>query len=61
MQVRHIPVEVMPFGLMNALATFRRKIDRFFQGMEFARLCHDDIFIHSKSVVDHLVHIDAMF
>ncbi len=52
--------EVMPFGLMHAPATFQKMMDRLFQDMDFVRLYLDDIVIQSKSIAEHLSHLDAM-
>ncbi len=36
-------------------------MDRLFQGMDFVCVYLDDIVIHSKSVAEHLSHLNAMF
>ncbi len=46
---------------MNAPATFQRMMDRLFQGMEFVRVYLDDIVIHSKSIEEHLFHLEEIF
>eukprot|EP00253_Pinus_taeda_P035218 PITA_35218 len=50
---------VMPFGLMNAPATFMRLIDDILQPFTnaFMVLYLDDIWIFNKSLEDHLHHI----
>ncbi len=52
--------EVMPFGFVNVAATFPRMMDRPFQGMDFVRVYLDDIVVHSKSIEEHLMHLEAM-
>ena len=49
---------VMPFGLMNAPATFQRMIQKVFSGTEdFAGAYLDDVVIHSKTFQDHIEHV----
>ena len=54
--------KVMPFGLCNAPATFERLMERVLAGVppEIALVYLDDILIHSRSVADHLVHLQGV-
>jgi len=49
----------MPFGLINALATFQRLMNQLFCGKswDFVFVYLDNLLIVSKSVLDHLEHI----
>ena len=49
--------EVMPFGLMNAPATFQRMMDEILQDLDFVKVYIDDIVIYSKTKEDHLMHL----
>jgi hypothetical protein len=53
---------VMPFGLKNAPGTFQRLMDevlREYRG-EFAEVYVDDIMIYSRTLEEHLVHIEKV-
>ena len=54
---------VMPFGLINAPATFQRVMDRVFQEVtwKFVLVYIDDIIIYSKTYEDHLEHLKNVF
>lgn len=52
--------EVMPFGLMNALATYQKaikKIEKNLDGFPFVRVYLDNIVIFLKTINDHLENI----
>jgi len=53
----------MPFGLMNAGATFQRAMDIAFVGEKekFMVIYLDDITIFSKSNEEHLHHLEQVF
>ena len=53
---------VMPFGMKSAPATFQRMINKVLSGLEmFSGAYLDDILIYSKSLEDHLLHLEAAF
>ena len=49
--------EVMPFGLMNAPATFQRMRDFVLQDIFFARVYIDEVVIFSKTLEEHVTHL----
>jgi len=53
----------MPFGLMNAGATFQRAMDIEFVGEKdkFVLIYLDDITVYSSSHHDHLQHLKKVF
>ena len=53
----------MPFGLTNAPATFQRMVDRTLRDL-IGKICLvylDDIIVFSKTVDEHLVHLNLVF
>jgi len=52
----------MPFGLTNAPATFQRLMSRLFAGKEwnFVFIYLDDLLIVSKSITEHVEHIERV-
>ena len=54
---------VMPFGLTNSGASFNRLMGHILRGLEyrFALIYIDDIIIFSRSVEEHLVHLEEVF
>ena len=54
---------VMPFGLTNSGASFQRLMGHILRGLEyrFALIYIDDIIIFSKSVEEHLSHLEEVF
>ena len=54
---------VMPFGLTNSGASFQRLMGHILRGLEyrFALIYIDDIIIFSRSVEEHLVHLEEVF
>ena len=55
--------EKMPFGLMNAGATFQRAMDIAFAGKRdrFVVIYLNDITVFSKTDEDHLIHLKQIF
>lgn len=49
----------MPFGLLNAGATFQRAMDYAFKGMggKFIEIYQDDLTVFSKDTSDHINHL----
>ncbi len=53
---------VMPFGLCNAPATFRRLLQQTFAGLDnFCSVYVDDIIVYSSTVEQHLDHLKQLF
>ena len=54
---------VMPFGLTNSGAGFQRLMGHILRGLEyrFALIYIDDIVIFSKSIEEHLTHLEEVF
>ena len=54
---------VMPFGLNNSGASFQRLMGHILRGLEyrFALIYIDDIVIFSKSIDEHLTHLEDVF
>lgn len=53
---------VMPFGLINALATFNRMMDHIFrEHRKFTGVFFDDILLFSKNEEDHKAHLEIAF
>jgi hypothetical protein len=53
----------MPFGLMNAGATFQREMDIYFKGLigQSVVVYLDDVTVYSKKWEDHLKHLKQIF
>ena len=52
----------MPFGLTNSGASFQRLMGHILRGLEYRfALIYIDIIIFSKSVDEHLVHLEEVF
>ena len=54
----HYQFRVMPFGLCNAPATYRRTIDEAQKEVPFSIPYVDDTLTHSATFNDHLSHIN---
>jgi hypothetical protein len=52
---------VMPFGLNNALVFFQQVMDQVLKGADFLKCYIDDILVHSKGLLEHLVHLEELF
>src|SRR6185436_5457913 len=54
---------VMPFGLMNAPATFQRLMDPVFYDVtwKFVLVYMDDIIIYSRTLTEHYYHLERVF
>jgi hypothetical protein len=53
-------LKVMPMGLKNAPATFQRFMESILGDLPFVRVYIDDIIIASRSLTEHLVHIEKV-
>lgn len=49
--------EVMPFGLMNARSTFQKMMDQLFRNLRFVRVYLESVWVFSKSVEEHVLHL----
>ena len=58
----HFEFLVMPFGLKNAPKTFASLMRKVLQGHldDFAKVYMDDIIIYSKTLDEHLIHIELV-
>jgi hypothetical protein len=52
---------VLPFGMSNGPAMFCRLMGMILGGLSFVEVYLDDILIHSKTLKDHLEHIEIVF
>ena len=59
----HFEFNRMPFGLTNAPATFQRLINNVLRPAlkKYALVYLDDVIIFSKSIEEHIQHIEAVF
>ena len=59
----HYEYNVMPFGLCNAPATFTAMMCRIFRDLldDFMAIFVDDMLIFSKTIEEHLVHLETVF
>jgi hypothetical protein len=49
------------FGLKNAPVFFKRVMDEVFEGGNFLKCYIDDVLMHSKGLLHHLVHLEELF
>jgi hypothetical protein len=52
---------VMPFGLKNALVFFQQVMDHVLERADFLKCYIDDVLMHSKGLLQHLVHLKELF
>jgi Mg2+ and Co2+ transporter CorA len=51
----------MPVGLKNAHVFFQQVMDQVLEGANFLKCYIDDILMHSKGLLQHLVHFEELF
>ncbi|KAF4648090.1 hypothetical protein FOL47_003737, partial [Perkinsus chesapeaki] len=51
----------MPFGLCNAPASFQRLMDLVLGRFEFVRIYLDDVLVFSRSMEEHIRHLELVF
>jgi hypothetical protein len=52
---------VMLFGLMNAPVFFQRIMDQVFERVDFMKCYINNVLVHSKGLLQHLVHLEELF
>jgi hypothetical protein len=52
---------LMPFGLKNAPIFFQRVMDQVLERVDFLKCYIDDVLVHSKGLLQHLVHLEELF
>ncbi len=52
---------LMPFELKNALVFFQRVMDQVLERANFLKCYIDDVLVHSKGLLEHLVHLKELF
>ena len=59
----HYEFRVMPFGLCNAPSSFQATMNQLFQPYlrKHIIIFFDDILVYSKTIVDHLLHLENAF
>jgi len=51
---------VMPFGLNNAHVFFHQVMDQVLEGVDFLKCYIDDVLVHNKGLLQHLVHLEEL-
>jgi hypothetical protein len=52
---------MMSFGLKNAHVFFQRVMDQVLEMADFLKCYIDDILVHSKRLLQHLVRLEELF
>ncbi len=52
---------VMPFGLKNAHVFFQWVMDQVLEGENFLKCYIDDVLMHNKGFLQHMVHLEGLF
>jgi Mg2+ and Co2+ transporter CorA len=52
---------VIPFGLKNALVFFQQVMDHVIKRVDFLKCYINDVLVHSKGLLQHLVHLEELF
>jgi hypothetical protein len=52
---------MMPFGLKNAPVFFQRIMDQVLERENFLKCYIDDVLVHNKGLLQHLVHLKELF
>ncbi len=52
---------VMPFELKNAHVFFQRVMEQVLEGTNFLKCYIDDVLVHNKELLQHLVHLEELF
>lgn len=58
---RYLPVELMPFVLMNAPSTFQQMMDAALINIGFAQSYLDVIVVHSMAIDERITHLKNVF
>jgi len=52
---------VMPFGSKNTPFFFQQIMDQVLKGVDFLKCYIDDVLMHNKGLLQHLVHLEELF
>jgi hypothetical protein len=52
---------MMPFRLKNAPIFFQQIMDQVLEGVDFLKCYINDVLVHSKGLLQHLVHLEELF